>query len=642
MRLRSIQTQLILSMGAALLISLLIVLGLYAVLVNRLSERYLLEQALPASIQAIANDFERRLTGPITAASGIANNTLVQDWLAAGEDPARLGDFTHYLTGVRNSQNAFAALIASSASGGYYSDKGKERTLSRSNPQDAWFFQFIDSGKPRIWNIDTDVGTGELALFIDQRVEQNGKLLGVAGLGLNMRELSALIRDFRFGQSGRVYLVKNDGQVQIHPDPAVTKERSLADLVGASAASALLGKSNFQSAPFERDGKDFLAASLPLHDLGWTLVSEVPKAEIYADAREALVFSGLAGTIVALLCLGLVVLMARSLARPIRQVTGALLEIGGGGGDLTRRLDDSRADELGDLARGFNRFLEGQRALIGAVLATSQQLLRTVGEVARVVDNTAERAGRQQEMTDMVATAVNEMGSTVQEIARNAEQAASASQQAREEAGEARRVVGGSLQVGQRMSGEIGEAASAVGELAGQVASIDQVLAVIRGVSEQTNLLALNAAIEAARAGELGRGFAVVADEVRTLASRTQGSTDEILAIIQRLKDGAEAAVRSMQSGQQATGQSLAASEQAGASLGAIADQVERISDINHQVATATEEQSAVTEEINRNVQGIADLAHATAHEVQHGREQCRELRSLADDLSRQMAQFRL
>nr|WP_259758445.1 methyl-accepting chemotaxis protein [Pseudomonas sp. GCEP-101] len=642
MRLRSIQTQLILSMGAALLISLLIVLGLYAVLVNRLSERYLLEQALPASIQAIANDFEKRLTGPITAAAGIAENTLVKDWLAAGESPEKLADFTRYLGGIRASQHAFSALITANASGAYYSDKGKERTLSRSDPKDGWYFQFIDSGQARTLNIDTDASTGELALFIDQRVEQDGTLLGIAGLGLQMRELSTLIRDFRFGQSGRVYLVNNDGQVQIHPDASLPKGRSLGDLIGADAAGALLGQQGFHSARFERDGEAYLAASLPLHDLGWTLVSEVPEAEIYADARSALAFSGLAGAVVALLCLALVVLMARSLVRPIRQVTGALLEIGGGGGDLTRRLDDSRADELGDLARGFNRFLEGQRALIGAVLGTSQQLLRTVGEVAQVVDNTADRAGRQQEMTDMVATAVNEMGSTVQEIARNAEQAASASQQAREEAGQARRVVGGSLQVGQRMSGEIGEAAGAVGELAGQVASIDQVLAVIRGVSEQTNLLALNAAIEAARAGELGRGFAVVADEVRTLASRTQGSTDEILTIIQRLKDGAEAAVRSMQSGQQATGQSLAASEQASASLGAIADQVERISDINHQVATATEEQSAVTEEINRNVQGIADLAHATTREVQHGREQCRELRSLADDLARQMAQFRL
>ncbi|RFQ29010.1 chemotaxis protein, partial [Pseudomonas sp. ATCC 13867] len=255
MRLRSIQTQLILSMGAALLISLLIVLGLYAVLVNRLSERYLLEQALPASIQAIANDFERRLTGPITAASGIAENPLVQDWLAGGESPEQLAEFTRYLGGIRASQKAFSALIAANASGAYYSDKGKERILSRSEPKDSWYFQFIDSGKPRIWNIDTDGGTGELALFIDQRVERDGKLLGIAGLGLEMRELSALIRDFRFGQSGRVYLVKNDGQVQIHPDPTLPKGRTLDDLVGPQVAAALLGRHDFQSARFERDGE---------------------------------------------------------------------------------------------------------------------------------------------------------------------------------------------------------------------------------------------------------------------------------------------------------------------------------------------------------------------------------------------------
>ncbi|XRA50636.1 methyl-accepting chemotaxis protein [Pseudomonas citronellolis] len=642
MRLRSIQIQLILSMGSALLLSLLIVLGLYAVLVNRLSERYLLEQALPASIQAIANDFERQLTGPLTAAAGIADNSLVQDWLAAGEDPARQADFVRYLGGIRTSQRAFAALIASQASDAYYSDKGKERTLSRDNPQDAWYFRFVDSGRPQVLNIDTDVGSGELTLFIDRRVERDGKLLGIAGLGLRMDELSRLIRDFRFGQSGRVYLVKNDGQVQIHPDPARARGKALADLVGSDAAQALLGHPGFQSSRFERDGETYLAASLPLRDLGWTLVSEVPEAEVYADARQALRLSGLAGAAVALFCLGLVVLLARGLVRPIRQVTAALLDIGAGGGDLTRRLDDARADELGDLARGFNRFLEGQRQLIGAVLATSEQLQRSVAEVARVVDNTAERSSRQQEMTDMVATAVNEMGSTVQEIARNAEQAASASQQARGEAGQARQVVGGALQHGERMSAEIGQAAEAVGDLAAQVATIDQVLAVIRGISEQTNLLALNAAIEAARAGELGRGFAVVADEVRTLAGRTQGSTDEIQAMIQRLKQGAEQAVGSMQSGQAATGEGLVASQRAGASLGAIADQVERISDINHQVAAATEEQSAVTEEINRNVQGIADLARATAGEVHQGREQCQALRGLADDLQRQMGQFRL
>ncbi|WP_407693053.1 methyl-accepting chemotaxis protein [Pseudomonas paeninsulae] len=245
-------------------------------------------------------------------------------------------------------------------------------------------------------------------------------------------------------------------------------------------------------------------------------------------------------------------------------------------------------------------------------------------------------------MTDMVATAVHEMGLTVQEIARNANRAAQASHGARDEAQQARVVVGQSIEHIERMSADIGGAAAAVGELAQQVGSIDQVLAVIRGISEQTNLLALNAAIEAARAGEMGRGFAVVADEVRTLASRTQRSTDEIQQIIQRLKQGADTAVISMHAGQAATGTGVEASQRTGQSLGAITEQVETISDMNTQVAAATEEQSAVTEEITRNVQGIADLAHATADEVRSCREDCQTLSCLADDLARQMGSFRL
>ncbi|WP_418951572.1 methyl-accepting chemotaxis protein [Pseudomonas monsensis] len=242
----------------------------------------------------------------------------------------------------------------------------------------------------------------------------------------------------------------------------------------------------------------------------------------------------------------------------------------------------------------------------------------------------------------MVATAVHEMGLTVQEIAQNAGNAALASQTARDEALQAREVVGGSIRHIESMSDEIGVAAGAVGELAQQVASIDSVLAVIRGVSEQTNLLALNAAIEAARAGDMGRGFAVVADEVRTLARRTQASTDEIQQMIGSLKQGAENAVSSMRTGQAATGTGVESSQRTGASLTAITGQVERISDMNHQVATATEEQSTVTEEINRNVQGISDLARATAGEVRACREDCQMLQKLADDLARQMGGFKL
>jgi methyl-accepting chemotaxis protein len=636
---RSIQWQLILSMGTALLVSILIVVGVYTLVVDRLAQRYLVEQALPSSIEAMRNDIERILVQPLTAAKDIASNSMVRDWLARGENSAQTDTFVNYLEGIRAEHKAFTALIIGAASSHYFNEKGLDRTLSRSNPNDAWFYSFLDSNQPRTLNIDNDTATGELALFIDLKVEQAGKVVGVAGLGLSMKELSELIHNFSFGERGKVYLVRSDGLIQVHPEAQFSGKRTLTEQIGDAGAQAVMGQ---KTATFQRDGEEFLALSLPLRDLGWTLVAEVPQSQIYAEARRAMWMSSGIGLAVALVCLLLVVLLARGLVRPIRQVTAALVAIGSGGGDLTHRLDASRADELGDLARGFNRFLDSQREMIGEVLTTSEQLRTAVGQVARVVDNTAERSGRQQEMTDMVATAVHEMGLTVQEIAQNAGNAAVASQNARDEAMQAREVVGGSIRHIESMSDEIGLAASAVGELADQVASIDQVLAVIRGISEQTNLLALNAAIEAARAGDMGRGFAVVADEVRTLARRTQSSTDEIQQMIGSLKQGAENAVSSMHTGQAATGTGVESSQRTGASLAAITGQVEHISDMNHQVATATEEQSAVTEEINRNVQGISDLARATAGEVRACREDCQTLQRLADDLTRQMGGFRL
>ncbi|MFG7342088.1 methyl-accepting chemotaxis protein [Stutzerimonas stutzeri] len=638
---RSIQWQFILSMGAALLASLLIVILVYASAVERLAERYLLDEALPANINAIRNDIERTLAAPITATAGIAGNTLVHDWLIQGEDSRQAEAIGRYLNGVKAQQNALTTSVAVLGSGHYYSDAGLSRTLSRSTPADGWFYSLVDGALERRVELDVDKATGQPTLFINQRISAGGRVLGVAGLGYSLSAMSALIADFRFGERGEVYLVGSDGQVKIHPRSEHNGRAALAELAGAQAARQLETQAG-QVVRFERNGETFLAMAQPLEGLGWALIAEVPEAEIFGEARRTLWTTSLIGAAIGLFFLGVIVLLARGLVRPIRQVTAALVEIGGGGGDLTRRLDENRADELGDLARGFNRFIGSLRSLIGDVLKTSEQLRSAVGQVARVVDDTAVRAGRQHEMTDMVATAVHEMGLTVQEIARNASNAAQASQGARSEALEARQVVGESIGHIERMSGEIGQAAGSVTELAQQVASIDQVLAVIRSISEQTNLLALNAAIEAARAGDMGRGFAVVADEVRTLASRTQASTDEIQQMILRLKNGAENAVASMHAGQAATGTGVQASQRTGQSLGAITEQVEAISDMNTQVAAATEEQTSVTEEITHNVQGIADLAQATATDVQNCRADCQALSKLAEDLGRQMGSFRL
>lgn len=640
---KSIQWQLTLSMGAALVISSLIVIAIYAFALNRLTDRYLLQQAMPASVEAIRNDLERLLTSPLTAASDIGDNTLVADWLNSGEDPAQQNAFVRYLANIQQQQKALTTFIIAKDSGHYFTNRGVDRTLQRGVAENGWFYDFLDSGKQRSLEVDIDNTTRVPTLFINQRIESNGKVVGVAGLGFSMSALSDMVRDFHFGQRGQVYLVSPDGKVKVHPNADFNDRQTLDHLVGTASATSLLsataGKTPVQ---FERNGKAFVALAEPVNSLGWTLVSEVPLAEVYGPAKDALTMISAISLAVVLFFLGFVVWIARGIVRPIREVTTALVAIGGGDGDLTHRLDDHRENELGDLARGFNRFIESLRQLIGDALQTSEQLRLSVGDVARVVDRTAERAVQQQQMTDMVATAVHEMGLTVQEIARNAGAAAEVSRNTQDEAVSAKRIVGQSIAHIQSMSEGVGNAAGTVEVLATRIGSIDQVLTVIRSISEQTNLLALNAAIEAARAGEMGRGFAVVADEVRTLAGRTQSATGEIQQMIGELKGGAEQAVASMRAGQAATGTGVEASRRTGDSLDTIAGHVEELTDRNQQVAAATEEQSSVTEEINRNVQGIADLAQSTARDVQTCREDCLKLSDKADHLASQMARFRL
>ena len=626
---RSIQWQLIISMGAALGVTTLIVVLIYSSVLHQMTERYLIKQALPAQVSAIRNDLERTLAGPISATEAIAGNSLVQDWLAYGENPIRMSAFARYLDGVKQQQNALTTSIAVLESGNFYSEQGQIRVMSRDNPADSWFYTLVDGDQDQVASIDTDKTSGLPTLFISQRIALKDKTLGVAGLGYSLQSLSELIGGFQFGERGVIFLIGADQQVKVHPNASFNDSRSLSDLTSVEAANTLTAGS--EPVRFQRDNEAWLASAQPLQRLGLTLVSLVPEDEIYADARAALLRTSLIAGAVGLLALALMALLVRGLVQPLRRVSQALGAISAGGGDLNARLDDKRDDELGELARGFNAFVASQRQLISAVT-----------QVAQVVDNTAERAVRQHEMTDLVATAAHEMGLTVQEIARNANSAANSSSAAQSEAVEGRAVVGRSVEAIERMSADIGRAADSVTELADQITSIDRVLTVIRSVSEQTNLLALNAAIEAARAGESGRGFAVVADEVRTLASRTQASTDEIQQMIESLKSRAEQAVGAMRAGLNATASGVEASREAGESLQTIAGQVEQISDINHQVATATEEQSSVTEDVTRNAQGIADLAHATADEVRACQADCQTLSRLAASLRQQMERFQL
>ncbi|KGK83876.1 HAMP domain-containing methyl-accepting chemotaxis protein [Pseudomonas stutzeri] len=310
--------------------------------------------------------------------------------------------------------------------------------------------------------------------------------------------------------------------------------------------------------------------------------------------------------------------------------------------DLSRSVSIGAQDEIGAMGNAFNRMIEKFRHSLEAVAGVTRQLGDVSDRVSHVAEKTLGAVMEQRSETDMVASAMNEMSATVQEVARNANQTATASNDADLESKSGVRVASEALDGIDTLIQDIEKAAVVVRQLEADSASIDTVVGVINGIAEQTNLLALNAAIEAARAGEQGRGFAVVADEVRTLASRTQKSTEEIQRMIEQLQQGVGNAVQAMIAAQSRARSGSDCVARAAQSLGAIADEVGTINEMNTQIATAAEQQSAVAEEINRNITNISRIADTTSADATQTSQISEELVRLAAELNRLVGQFKL
>lgn len=310
--------------------------------------------------------------------------------------------------------------------------------------------------------------------------------------------------------------------------------------------------------------------------------------------------------------------------------------------DLSHSVKIEAHDEVGAVGQSFNNMIAKFKQSLHAVSDVTQQLNEVSDKVAHVADSTLKAVVEQRTETDMVASAMNEMSATVQEVAHHATQTAQASQGADDESKAGVLVAEEAIEGIKELIAEIESAARVVQQVETDTASISAVLDVIKGIAEQTNLLALNAAIEAARAGEQGRGFAVVADEVRTLASRTQKSTEEIQNMIERLQHGVKNAVGAMAGAQGRATTGSKCVEKASQSLHVIAAEVATINDMNTQIATAAEEQSAVAEEINRNITTISSIADTTSTGATQTAQSSEELVRLTVELRRLVDQFKL
>ncbi|WP_152372426.1 methyl-accepting chemotaxis protein [Pseudomonas aeruginosa] len=423
--------------------------------------------------------------------------------------------------------------------------------------------------------------------------------------------------------------ITDDAYVSVVKD-VLTNIRGFADKLAEYRASQLQERQMY-AAMGERAGQVMARV-----DRSWEAQQQ---AMLHSLRTNSLLIVG-AAVLALLVGLGAAFGISLLIVRPLRQAMGVAQRIAEG--DLAVRVDSERRDEVGQL-------MAAMRAMTGSLRGIVSQLQDGVGRIAGASEalsgvTTRTRLGidSQRAETEQVATAMNQMAATVHEVAHNAEEAAGAAESADGKVSVGQEVVRQTLERTGRLAEAVRAATASVEALSADSQRIGSVLDVIKSVAEQTNLLALNAAIEAARAGDQGRGFAVVADEVRALARRTQQSTAEIETLIGALQNGTQQAVQRMQRSHQLVDQSVDDALQTEAALGNIATAVALIQQMNQQIAAASEQQSAVAEEINRSVTAIREVADQSAQAMQSTASSSEQLAELGRELQGMVRHFRL
>ncbi len=642
----SVRRKILVSVIAVQLASLLAVGLLSGYLFRNSAIDRLERNELVATVNAVRNDIDKTISVAIAQTRQLAVNTFLLDWMAAGEPAAGVPAWQRFAQALRAESRASQVAWISERTGNYYDDsKGLARRIDP-GPSDNWFRGFLGSGMPFNLNLGSEASTGKNTLYVNALAKDAQGQRAVVSIGLDVTEMAERIRSIKVGEAGQVFVVSEQGQIQLHRDPALVKvdnKVELKNLPGmATVAATLLNKGAYNLAHYAGPQGEMIIASSYLPSTGWFVVVEIPQAEISAHVAAKLRWLVVLDIVVLAVAILMTVVVARSITGPLGKLSEAMRALTTGHGDLTIRLAVESEDETGRIARSFNLFMEQLHGMFVRVRDQSERLNLSVAELGDLANQLAQVSSANTDLAEATAATIEEITVSVSHIADNTQGAA----QVVSEAGDLSQQ--SSTSVG-RVSQEIGAVAQAMDSLSevmreletrsGQVGSI---ASVIKEIADQTNLLALNAAIEAARAGEQGRGFAVVADEVRKLAERTSSATVEIEQMVSAMRAASESAMGRVAQTHVTVKASVDLADKALGQISAIGTSMQDIVHKTHEIRDSAKEQSRATEEMAKAAERMSTQAQAEDAEIERAREVVVQLEQLSQALRQVVGTFKL